>query len=235
MFNNLKSSPRKTVFPVLILAASLIIFSFFLSTVLKQNAKNQISSKAITIIEIINSVGDYTRTHIQPELVDKLEAEFLPEFIPNFAAREIFKSLRQKPNYGDFFYKDAVLNPFNSEDQADHFETELIEKFKAHQNRQELSGLRSTDRGDLFYLARPIIVYEPSCLECHGEPSSAPSSLVARYGSSNGFGWKLNEIVGAQIISLPTNQAINQAHQSFWLIMGIIALLLVALIYIAVR
>ncbi|MEO0835157.1 MAG: DUF3365 domain-containing protein [Cyanobacteria bacterium J06642_3] len=215
------------------MAASLIIFSLFLSTILQRNAKNQTWSKATTLIEIINSVGDYTRTHIQPELVNRLEAEFLPEFIPNFAAREIFKSLRQKPNYTDFFYKDAVLNPFNSEDLADSFETELIEKFKAHQNRQELSGFRSIDKGDLFYLARPIIINQPSCLECHGEPSSAPSSLVARYGSSNGFGWKLNEIVGTQIISLPTNQAINQAHQSFFLIMGIIALLLVAVIYIS--
>ncbi|WP_019503833.1 DUF3365 domain-containing protein [Pleurocapsa sp. PCC 7319] len=235
MFKNFRSRQKLTLLLVLILVASLIIFSIFLSAVLQQNAKNQISSKAMMLMETINSIGDYTKTHVQPELINRIEVEFVPEIIPNFAAREIFKNFRQKPNYRDFFYKDATLNPLNSEDQADNFETEIIENFREYEEVEESRGFRSALNGDLFYLARPLKVYEPSCLECHGEPSAAPPSLVERYGSVNGFGWKLNEIVGAQIISLPANQVINEARQLFFLIIGIISFLFLAVIYVGVK
>ncbi len=235
MFKNLKLSQKFTLPLILILVASLIIFSIFLSAVLQQNAKNHISSKAIILMETINSVREYTITQVRPELVDRLEVEFLPEIIPNFAARETFENFRQKPNYRDFFYKDATLNPFNPRDQADNFETELIENFREHEEVQELRGFRSALNGDLFYLARPLKVYEPSCLECHSEPSAAPPSLVERYGNVNGFGWKLNEIVGAQIVSLPANQVTDEARQLFFLIMGIVSFLFLAVIYIGVK
>jgi hypothetical protein len=34
-------------------------------------------------------------------------------------------------------------------------------------------------------------------------PAAAPPAMLIQYGSMNGFGWKLGEIVGAQIVSVP--------------------------------
>jgi len=39
--------------------------------------------------------------------------------------------------------------------------------------------------------------------------------MLAVYGSANGFGWKENEIVGAQIISVPTSVPVAIAAQAF--------------------
>jgi protein-histidine pros-kinase len=39
--------------------------------------------------------------------------------------------------------------------------------------------------------------------------------MLAVYGSANGFGWKLNEIVGAQIISVPMSVPVAIANQAF--------------------
>jgi hypothetical protein len=33
-------------------------------------------------------------------------------------------------------------------------------------------------------------------------PEASPKTLVARYGPSNGFGWKLNETLGVQVVSV---------------------------------
>ncbi|NJR47827.1 MAG: DUF3365 domain-containing protein [Hyellaceae cyanobacterium CSU_1_1] len=85
--------------------ANLIVFGVSLSIILQQNSRNQIASKAITMMEMINSNREYTIAHVQPELIDQLQVEFLPEAIPNFAARETFENLRQKSNYRDFFLK----------------------------------------------------------------------------------------------------------------------------------
>jgi protein-histidine pros-kinase len=39
--------------------------------------------------------------------------------------------------------------------------------------------------------------------------------MLARYGSSNGFGWKEGEIVAAQVISLPLSVPLEIARKEF--------------------
>jgi nitrate/nitrite-specific signal transduction histidine kinase len=46
--------------------------------------------------------------------------------------------------------------------------------------------------------------------------------MIERYGPVNGFGWKLNEIVGAQMISVPASKVLQRGHQSFVLVIGIV-------------
>ena len=44
----------------------------------------------------------------------------------SLAVKEIFDNFRSNPEYADYFYKDATLNPTNLRDKADDFETEII-------------------------------------------------------------------------------------------------------------
>jgi len=46
--------------------------------------------------------------------------------------------------------------------------------------------------------------------------------MIEKYGSANGFGWKLKEIVGAQIISVPTTVPLKHAEQAFITFMGLL-------------
>jgi protein-histidine pros-kinase len=56
--------------------------------------------------------------------------------------------------------------------------------------------------------------------------------MVERYGSANGFGWKLNDIVTAQIVSVPTQLAIQRARNVLNTFMfslaGVFGILLIA-------
>jgi HAMP domain-containing protein len=231
MFKNLKLRQKFTILLLIILFVGLTLIGGALAAVLKQDTENEISSKALVLIETMNSVRDYTSTQIQPELKTRLDSEFLPQTIPAYSAREVFESLRQKDTeYRDFFYKEATLNPTNLRDKADKFEHELVNKFIDNQNLKELTGFRSVPSGDLFYIARPLKVTKESCLECHSTPDVAPKSQIERYGAVNGFGWKMNEIVGAQIISVPARNVISQARQSFLIIMGIVSLMFIIVI-----
>jgi protein-histidine pros-kinase len=38
--------------------------------------------------------------------------------------------------------------------------------------------------------------------------------MVETYGSANGFGWKVNEVVGANIVSVPTS-VLQRANYTF--------------------
>ena len=44
--------------------------------------------------------------------------------------------------------------------------------------------------------------------------------MIDRYGSANGFGWNMNEVVGAQVISVPMALPLQRAERSFQVFMG---------------
>ncbi|MDZ8184610.1 MAG: DUF3365 domain-containing protein [Nostoc sp. ChiSLP02] len=230
MLKNLNLKQKFTILLLVILTFGLSLSGFALSSLLRENAKQDISSTALMLMQTMSSVRKYTSTQVNPELADKLATEFLPQSVPAYSAREVFEILRKTPDYRDFFYKEATLNPTNLRDKADGFETEIVEKFRNKSDLKEVSGFRSIPGGDIFYIARPLPISEESCLKCHSVPEAAPPSMITLYGTANGFGWKLNEIVGAQIISVPANNVINKANQSSLLIVLIVSTIFIATI-----
>ena len=201
-----------------------------LSAILRQNAKTDVAATGLMLMETMTSVREYTGTQVNPELVSQLDTKFLPQTVPGYSAREVFEIFRKSPDYRDFFYKEATLNPTNLRDKADKFESDLVNQFRSKSDLKELQGFHSTPGGDIFYVARPLSVSKPSCLACHSTPDVAPKSMVDRYGSDNGFGWKLNEVVGAKIVSVPADKVINKAYESSFIILGIVFAVCVAII-----
>jgi HAMP domain-containing protein len=140
-------------------------------------------------------------------------AIFHPQTVPAFAATESFNYLRKK--YPDYTYKEATLNPTDPRDRPSDWEADVVNDFRNHNDLQELSGERMAADGEAIYLAHPIRVTDMSCLQCHSTPGAAPASMIREYGPANGFGWKLNDIIGAQIVSVPTSLADAIAARAF--------------------
>ena len=74
---------------------------------------------------------------------------------------------------------------------------------------------RDTALGATLNLARPVTITDEACLLCHTEPSAAPAALIKSYGTANGFGWKLNETIGAQIVSVPMAVPLKVARDTY--------------------
>ena len=51
--------------------------------------------------------------------------------------------------------------------------------------------------------------------------------MIELYGPANGFGWKLNEIIGAQIVSVPSALPIQRANHTFKVFMLLLTLVFV--------
>jgi protein-histidine pros-kinase len=80
----------------------------------------------------------------------------------------------------------------------------------------------------LLFMARPIKITNPACLSCHSVPEAAPVAMINKYGSENGFGWQVNEIIGAQVLSVPTSLPEGMARNAFQTLMTSLALVFVA-------
>ena len=142
------------------------------------------------------------------------EPEFYPQSIPAYAATEVSNLFRGRyPEYG---YKEACLNPTNPRDRTVDWEADVVNTFRnGSSERKELFGRRLTPTGETIFLAAPIRITNNSCLVCHSVPKNAPVEMIRRYGVNNGFGWQLNEVVGAQIVSVPVAVAKSAADGTF--------------------
>ena len=226
MFQNLKLGAKLNLILALIFLVTITSCGLILSYILEIRAEKEVAGKAFLAIETMNSVRNYTSNQIKPELSYRLETEvaFLPETVPAYSAREVFEDLRRNSSYQDFYYKEATLNPTNLRDKADEFEAKIIEKFRQNENSQQLSGFRNINDQNFYYVARPLAVEKSSCLQCHSTPEQAPRSLINTYGDRNGFNWQLNEIVSAQMVSVPASKVFSAAKRLRWSIMSIIIL-----------
>ncbi|MGB3654570.1 MAG: DUF3365 domain-containing protein [Rivularia sp. (in: cyanobacteria)] len=230
-FHNAKINVKFNFLLILTFIVGISLSGVTLSNVLYQRAQYEISIQAELLMETMNSLRLYTQDHVNPLLKPKLATvpKFIPEAIPTFSVREVSRYLSKVPQYKDFYYKDATLNPTNPKDQADDFETRLIEEFKLQPQILKKAGFRQTSSGERFYTAHPFIVKELKCLECHSRPEIAPKSLIATYGE-RGFGWKLNDIVATQIVYVPSEEVYNSVRRSFLKMMGVIIAIFVAVI-----
>jgi len=178
----------------------------------------------------LTALADFLNS-IKGKSDELLDTEFHPQSVPAFAATEIFGYLREQfPNY---FYKEATLNPTNPRDRATDWETDIVNQFRSDTGHSEMSATRDTPNGISLFLARPIKVNNVSCLECHTTAEKAPVEMIKLYGTANGFGWKLDDIIGAQIVSVPLAVPLQIAQAAFlsllwWLIGAFVVILLVA-------
>lgn len=230
-FHNAKINTKFNTLLIIAFIVGIILSGVTLSNQLYQRAQHEISIQAELLMETMNSLRNYTQEEVNPLLKPQLETqkEFIPELIPTFAVKQVSRNLSQSDKYKKFSYKDATLNPTNPDDQADEFETKLVEYFKSHPEVDEINNFRQFKDGERFYTARPFVVKEKRCLECHSRPEIAPKSLLKTYGE-NGFGWELNDIVAAQMVYVPSEEVFHNARKAIFKMMSIVVIIFITVI-----
>lgn len=181
--------------------------------ILQQNARDEVLEMARMMMESATAVRSYTVNEIKPLLKVQQRRNFIPQTVPAYAASSYIRSLQQ--SHADYSYKEATLNPTNPANRASEWEADIVNWFRNHSGQAEIVGERATPTGPQLYMGRPITITNPDCLACHSTPAEAPKTLIDTYGSSNGFGWKVNETVGAQIVSVPMSLPLARARETY--------------------
>ena len=207
--------------------ATSVVTNYFL----QQGAREETLQKARVLLAAADAASLYTSEQIGPLLASRLKFEFVPQSIPWFAASEQLNRLLKA--YPDYTYKEATLNPTNPRDRAAPWEAALVNALRARPGSQELVGERASASGPALYVAKPIQIKDAACLACHSTPDAAPATMLDTYGRVNGFGWKLNDIIGAQVISVPMALPLQRAsatlHNYMLSMLGVFVFLFCAL------
>ncbi len=194
---------------------------------LQANAREEILQNARLMMESALSARNYTITQVKPLLDTQMKYQFLPQTVPAYAATEQFNELRKK--HPDYAYQEATLNPTNPRNRAADWEADVVNIFRNTATTSEVIGERDTPIGRSLYLSRPIQIKSAACLVCHSTVDAAPKTMLDLYGNANGFGWKMEEVIGAQIISVPMTVPIERANKTFMTFMASLAAVFVAI------
>lgn len=191
----------------------LFLVSHYAHEFLLSNARSQILSQAQLMVESARATRDYTNQELKP-LLNRIkdEPEFIRQTVPAYSATSTFG--RVQKSYPEYAYKEAALNPTNPRDRAVEWETDIINYFRNHPDAKQLVGERDTPTGRSLYLAHPMRSPK-GCLGCHSTPDQAPVAMIKTYGSNNGFGWGEDEVIAAQIVSVPMSLPITIADKAY--------------------
>ena len=205
---------------LLVFCIGLAATAYISRSLLQQGALEEVLESARFLMEKAIAIRTYTATQVAPLLRNQSEQSFLPQTVPAYSATEVINELRKK--HPEYNYKEATLNPTNPRDRAVEWEADLVTQFRNDPDLKEFVGQREIPSGRNLYVARPIRITNPACLACHTTASAAPASMIAKYGPANGFGWTLNEAVGAQVVSVPMDVPFQRADKAFWVFITMI-------------
>jgi len=217
-----------------LLGLSIVGVNSYLLT--EDNALQQVTDQAELIMQQALAVRSYTVNEVRPLLAQLNDGRFHPQTVPAYSATQTANLVRQsRPNYS---YKEAVFNPTNPRDRATPAEEEIIRRFIDDPALGKIVGSQEINGIESLYISYPIRITNPACLACHSDPENAPAAMRAIYGDDGGFGWKLNEVVGTQMVVVPYTLPAELARKtfiSFLVSMAVIFLILFLVVNITLR
>src|SRR6476661_8841895 len=154
-------------FNILMLAVSILGVALFMlaaNALVNSVARQEVLQSSRIMMESAAGARKYTSEQIAPILKPQIGQHFYPQSVSAYAAKRNFDIIHSK--FPDYMYREAALNPSNPQDRAVDWEADIINEFRAHPDKKEISIQRATATGPMLELARPL-VNKPACLECH--------------------------------------------------------------------
>jgi signal transduction histidine kinase len=184
-----------------VLGAMFIVLLYFH---LRHQFEAETEEKASLILAQVEAVQGYIRKTLRPVMYELLppDAFVIEAMSTSYVTRMVMSDLNLSPDH--HVYRRAAVGARNPDFEANALERDILDRFRADPGlRRYRTMIREGDE-EMFVVARPV-VFEGSCMHCHGTPAEAPRELIARYGDSRGFGRAAGELAGLDMVSMPVS------------------------------
>ncbi len=205
-----------------------IILYFHLNSIMK----TQISQRSRMLLAQSDAVQDYVKTVLRPEMFNTLpEGQFiLKAMSSSYISRQVMTRLNIQEDQ-DYLYRRVAKNARNPESAPNELETFLIREFNKNRNLTIWEDDSFVENIKYHFVARPVIFNE-SCMNCHGDPADAPVELIKLYGDKKGFHHTVGEIGGVVVAGFPVDMIKEPVREltSQYIFFYLIGILLFALL-----
>ncbi len=170
---------------------------------------SEVSDKSNLILAQADAVQDYVRRDLRPAMFELLPPDsFVIEAMSSsYISRHIMERLNVKDTH--YYYRRVGLHARNPNFMPNNLEYRIIMQFRINNKMKRWEG-DSIINGEKYHLTARPVVFEKSCMRCHGNPDDAPKELLNQYGKERGFGYKVGLVSGLVVAGFPVNRTINQ-------------------------
>jgi signal transduction histidine kinase len=214
----------------LVMALMVGFFALALNIHLERLMEGEAREKAALILSQVEAIQGYVRASLRPAMYRLLpEDQFVLEAMStSYITRGVMSD--QNLAREAFLYRRVGVGARNPDYEADASERVYIERFEADPKLEHLDEFAELGGERYFVTARPQR-FEEACMHCHGDPAAAPRELIERYGSERGFGRKVGDLAGIDLVRLKVQRdlgGIREATLSFAMLfaVGILVLFL---------
>ncbi|MFM6243876.1 MAG: DUF3365 domain-containing protein, partial [Dolichospermum sp.] len=129
---NFNLSKKLTTLMVAVFMGGIIFTGVVYYNILHRNAENEINTQANLLISTVDAIRKYNADRVTPLLEKQSEEKMLIEALPSVAAAKVFDIFTNvyKDRYGEYSYRNAMINPTNIKDKATENEIKIIEKLR---------------------------------------------------------------------------------------------------------
>ncbi len=170
---------------------------------------SEVSDKSNLILAQADAVQDYVRRDLRPSMFKLLPPDsFVMEAMSSsYISRHIMERLNVKDDH--YYYRRVALNARNPDFMPNDLEHGIIMQFRMNNDMKRWEG-DSVINGERYHLTARPVVFEKSCMRCHGNPDNAPKELLNQYGRKRGFGYKVGLVSGVVVAGFPVKRTFNQ-------------------------
>jgi len=219
---------------IIILGLFTAVLSYGLYKQLEGSLIRNVYEKSEIILAELEATRNYVADILRPRISSLIpDDEFVLEAMStSYVSRQIME--RFQKTFPEFRYKRAAINSRGPLNEADAFEREVLSRFQRDPRLKDWQGLVTRNKERFFVRMVPIHM-DAGCLRCHGEPDNAPAKLIGLYGPDRGFGRKLEDIAGMDVLSFPVESAMGKITRRTLAIVGpAIAAMMAALLLVIV-
>lgn len=211
---------------LLVLAAILIIFSGLTASTIyhheMENLEQNAHEKTELVMKSIEANRNYVQDVLRPAMYQEVgEKRFILEAMSSsYISRMIMEGFsKQVPG---FVYRRVAIGAKNPAYEANTLETAMIERFRKNSALAEWQGILEMEGKKYFMRFQPVIFQEP-CLNCHGDPSSAPREVIDGYGTTRGYWHQPGAISGVIGLGMPIDVNLQKIKDfTFTLFVGVV-------------
>ncbi len=209
---------------LLVTSVAFVVALLLAGSVFYRGEVARVEAELIAKAHLVMDLADTTRVYTNDEVfpITGAGSTFHKPSVPSYASRRITEELLKRPEHAGYSIREAALAPINVDNRANAWEAGLIQRFTKEKpdGGYDLAALPSiverkqVGETQVMALAEPIVMpAEPGCLRCHASREAAPPAMLAAYEGAAGFGWVPGDVVGVQVVTVPTEMAGEHARQ----------------------
>ncbi len=186
-----------------------VLFGSTLFFHLRSIMLSEVSDKANLILAQADAVQDYVRRELRPTMFQALPPDrfIIKAMSSSYISRHVMERLNFKNR--NYYYRRVAVRARNVQSTPDKLEIRLINIFRDQPTLHRWEG-NDIIRGEKYHLTARPVVFDKSCLRCHGKPEDAPHELIESYGDRRGFGYPVDQVGGVVVAGFPVKNTIQK-------------------------